>query len=98
MDGVLIQMSQRYQILDPRRIIRGQRRGRRIEWPVSSRTHLKFRALLEELVGLEQEPEGPEREARAEALREDIRHLPGFPQRFHPVDDTIVPVVTSVQR
>lgn len=89
----------RYEVLDPRRILpRSGRRERRIEWPVSSRTHLKFRALLEELVGLETEPASPEREARAEGLREDIRALPGFPRRLDPDADLVVPVVTSTQR
>lgn len=90
--------QQRYQVLDPSRIVRGNRPGRRIEWRVSLRTQMRFRSLLGELVDLEGEPASPEREARAEALREDIRALPGFPVRYHPEDDLIVPVTTSAQR
>lgn len=88
----------RYEILDPRRIVRGHRPGRRIEWPVSLRVQMKFYSLLEELVDLESRPADDDTEGRREALQEEIRGLPGFPRRYHPEDDTIVPVVTSVQR
>lgn len=59
---------------------------------------MKFRSLLGELVDLECEPASRERDQRAEALREDIRALPGFPVGYHPEDDTIVPVTASTQR
>lgn len=91
----------RYEILDPRRIQRGRRPGRTIEWRVSLRTKARFTALLGELVDLENEPWGlddPENLERAECLRDEIRALPGFPRDLHPVDDTVIPVVTSAQR
>lgn len=91
-------MHRPYEILDPRRVVREPLRGRRIEWRVSLRTKARFEALLGELVDLELEPWSGEREARAEALREDIRALPGYPRNYHPEDDVIVPVLTSVQR
>lgn len=81
-------------ILDPRRFAR---RGRRIEWPVSLRVRNKFRDLLGELVDLEQEPHSDAVEKRMEALREDIRALPGFPKRYDPERDLIVPITTSEQ-
>lgn len=88
-------MKQRWEILDPRRI---RQPGRRIEWPVSARTRMKFRDLLGELVALEQEPQEPEILARMEALREDIRALPGYPKRYDPDRDWICPVTNSVAR
>jgi hypothetical protein len=92
MDRVLT----RYHVLDPQRI---QRHERRIEWPCSLRTRMKFRALLAELVDLEQESQrDPDVQAKMEALREDIRSLPGFPKRFDLDRDLIVPVTTSTQR
>lgn len=81
-------------ILDPKRI---QAWGRRIEWPVSLRVRMKFRALLEELVDLEQEPHSDAIFQRMEALREDIRALPGFPRKFDIERDLIVPITTSEQ-
>jgi len=71
---------------------------RRIEWRVSLRTQMKFYDLLAELVDLEGYPYDPEIEARMEALRDDIRALPGYPRKYHPDRDLIVPVVTSEQR
>lgn len=91
-------MSRGYEILDPWRVVRAPLRGRRIEWRVSLRTKARFQDLLGELVDLESEPWSPEREARAEALREDIRALPGYPRNYHAEDDVIVPVTSSVQR
>ncbi len=71
---------------------------RKIEWPVSLRTKMKFTDLLNELVALELEPQEPETLARMAALRDEIRSLPRFPRKFHPERDVIVPVVTSAQR
>lgn len=91
----------RWQILDPadlRRHRRTREGERRIEWRVSLRTRMQFRALLQELVDLETWPVTPETVVRMENLREEIRSLPGFPRRFHPEKDVIVPVTTSVQR
>jgi len=82
-------------ILDPRRFIKP---GRRIEWSVSLRVRMKFRELLHELVDLEQEVESPGVKQRMLSLREDIRALPGFPKRYDPDRDLIVPVTTSEQR
>lgn len=87
-----------YEILDPRRIQRRAQPGREIQWQVSLRVKAKFQALLHELVDLESEPASREREERAEALREDIRALPGFPRRYDVERDVIVPVTTSIQR
>ncbi len=82
-------------ILDPNRIYR----GRRIEWPVSRRTHFKFRELLEELVDLElKDKQDPYIQDRMATLRDDIRHLPGYPRKYDPNRDLIVPVVTTAQR
>ena len=84
------------EILDPRRI---QRPGeRKIEWRCSLRVRMQFRALLHELVDLEQEARDPEVAQAMEALREDIRALPGFPVGYDPERDLIVPVTTSAQR
>ena len=86
----------RYAVLNPQRI---QRRERRIEWPCSLRTRMKFRALLAELVDLEQDNQRDPQVLQAmEALREDIRSLPGFPRKFDPDRDVVVPVTTSTQR
>ena len=74
------------------------RNMRRIEWRVSLRTQMKFYDLLGELVDLEGYPRDAEIEARMEALRDDIRALPGYPRKYHPDRDLIVPVVTSEQR
>jgi len=71
---------------------------REIRWEVSLRTRMRFRELLGELVDLEQEVPSDEVSLRMEALREEIRSLPGFPRRFDPERDTIVPVTTSTQR
>lgn len=65
---------------------------------MSLRVKMKFWSLLEELVDLEQEPASPECEERMEALREDIRSLPGYPRRYDPEADLIVPVTSSEQR
>jgi len=71
---------------------------REIRWEVSLRVRMRFRELLSELVDLEQEVPSDEVSLRMEALREEIRSLPGFPRRFDPERDTIVPVTTSTQR
>jgi hypothetical protein len=95
MDRVL---TRRWDVLDTRLIPRTGTE-RRIEWPCSLRTRMKFRALLAELVDLEQESQrDPDVQAKMEALREDIRSLPGFPKRFDLDRDLIVPVTTSTQR
>jgi hypothetical protein len=79
-------------ILDPKRIVRSERR---IEWRVSRKTHFRFRELLMELVDREhQNPHDPD----LEALRDDIRHLPDFPRGYDPERDVIVPVVTTEQQ
>lgn len=89
----------RYEILDSSRIQRPHgRRGRRIEWRCSLRVRSRFRSLLHELVDLEQQPDEPETRQRMVALRQDILALPGFPRRFDPDHDLIVPVTTSAQR
>lgn len=94
MDGVLSLPV--IPILDARRI---RRPGRRIEWRVSQRVHMRFRELLHELVELEYaDQDDPEVQQRMEALREDIRALPGYPRRYHPDYDLIVPVTTTAQR
>ena len=85
-----------WEILNPQRLTRPQEK--RIEWRVSLRTRMRFRDLLSELVDLEQEVSSGEVSLRMEALREEIRALPGFPRRFDPERDTIVPVTTSAQR
>lgn len=85
-----------YEILDPQRIERSQ--GRTIRWSCSLRTRMRFRELLSELVELESDPQTPEVANRMAGLRDDIRHLPGYPRRYDPDRDTIVPVTTSVQR
>ena len=87
-----------WEVLDRSRIVRGRRRGRRIEWRVSLRTKMQFYSLLAELVDLEQEPASPEREERRAVLQDEIRALPSFPRRYHPEDDLIVPVTTSEMR
>lgn len=82
----------RIPIIDPKRVLRP---GRTIEWRVSRRTHNRFRELLYDLVDREtQDPRDPE----LEAIRDDIRHLPGFPRGYDPENDVIVPVTTTEQR
>jgi len=82
-----------------RELGRLRRWRRRIEWPVSRRTHLRFRELLHELVALESEDQ-TSRDVleRMEALRDDIRRLPGYPMKYHPHRDLIIPTVTTAQR
>jgi hypothetical protein len=58
---------------------------------------MRFRTLLYELVDLEQESPSPEIAARQAALQDEIRSLPGFPTRFDPELDLIVPITTSKQ-
>lgn len=83
-------------ILDPKRVTTG---GRRIEWPVSHRTRMRFRELLFELVDLEgADQTDREVQDRMAALRDAIRSLPGFPRAFDPERDTIIPVTTTVSR
>ena len=83
-------------VIDPQRI---QRRERQIPWPCSLRVRMKFRSLLAELVDLEQEsPSDPDVQQHMESLREEIRALPGFPKRYDPERDVIVPRTTSAQR
>jgi len=85
-----------FAILDPNRLVR---RGRTIEWPVSRRIYLKFRDLLQELVDAESlDQSDPEVRNRMETLRDDIRHLPGYPRSYDPEHDLIVPVVTTASR
>ena len=72
-------------------------KGRTIEWRVSLRVKHQFYDLLHELVELEHVPWEPEVASRMEALRDDIRALPGYPRRYDPERDVIVPVVTSEQ-
>ncbi|MFQ6030818.1 MAG: hypothetical protein ACE5Q6_25390 [Dehalococcoidia bacterium] len=75
-----------------------RRQERRIEWPVSRRTHFKFQELLQELVYLEtRDQTDPIVLDRMACLRDDIRHLPGYPRDYHPEWDVIVPVVTTEQ-
>jgi hypothetical protein len=69
-----------------------------IEWSVSLKTHMRFRDLLSELVELELEPQDPEVKTRMAILQDDIRHLPGYPRKYDPDRDTIVPVTTSMTR
>lgn len=78
---------------------RVRRRGRKIEWRVSRRVHSRFMELITELVELELAPQqDPEVQNRMATLRDDIRHLPGFPQRYNPDFDVIYPVTTTAQR
>lgn len=88
----------KYEILDPSRIQRPDRRERRIEWPCSLKTRMRFRELLTRLVELEWETQTPEVLAEMEALRDDIRSLPGYPRRYDHGRDVIVPVTTTAQR
>ena len=74
------------------------RKERQIEWRVSLRTHMLFHDLLAELLDLDLEPVDEDTESRRGAIQEQIRSLPGFPQRYHPDLDVIVPVVTSAMR
>jgi hypothetical protein len=83
-----------YEILDPERI-QPARATRKIEWPVSLKTRMRFRDLLYELVDLEMEPQTPEVLERMASLREDISSLPGYPRNAHPERDLIVPVTTT---
>ena len=69
--------------------------GREIRWEVSLRTRMRFWDLLAELVDLELEPTSPELLERMEALRCDIRALPGYPRQYDPERDLIVPITTS---
>lgn len=85
------------QILNPQRIQRTQR-GRRLEWRVSARDHFMFQEHLTRLVALEYEAQTPEVWEEVEALREEIRRLPGFPVSYSIEDDVIVPVVTTAMR
>jgi len=90
-----------WQVLDTSELIRNRRRRegeRPIEWRLSLRTRMQFRALLHELVERETYPQTLENEMRMQNLREEIRSLPGFPRRYDPERDLIVPVTTSVQR
>jgi len=83
-------------ILDPSRV---RRPGRCIEWRVSWKVRQRFRELLHELVELEyanQRDSGVLQ--RMEGLRDAIRHLPGYPRRYNPERDTIVPITTTVSR
>lgn len=59
---------------------------------------MRFYSLLAELVDLDLEPYSPEVEERRAVLQDDIRALPGYPRRYHPENDLIVPVTTSEQR
>ena len=91
----------RFQVLDTAELRRNRRRReghREIHWQVSLRTRMKFRTLLHELVDLETYPMTEETLLRMESLREEIRGLPGYPRRYDPERDTIVPVTTSAQR
>ena len=82
-------------VYDPSRLAR----GRQIEWRVSRRTHLRFRELLLALVETELEDQTSyEVQNRAATLRDDIRHLPGYPQHYNPELDVIIPVVTTEQK
>jgi len=86
-------------ILDPHRIRRPHRTGKRIEWSVSRRTHLRFRELLHELVELEDyDQTDPYVRERIATLQDDIRHLPGYPCSYDCERDVIVPTVTTAQR
>lgn len=85
-----------WDILDPRRIRRPGERH--IQWRVSLRTKMRFTDLLHELVELELEPATWEREQRMEALRDEIRALPGYPRRYDPERDVIIPTTTSEVR
>ena len=88
----------RHAILDPKRILRAPR-GRQIPWHVSLRTHMAFREHLHRLVALEFEDlRDPAVQEEIEALREEIRRLPGFPVSYNVENDVIVPVTTSVMR
>ena len=73
--------------------------GRKIEWRVSRKTHFRFQELLTRLLELELESQrSPEVRAETAAVQEEIRGLPGYPKRYHPENDLIVPVVTTEQR
>ena len=88
-----------YEILDPQRIQRLAQQGRKIEWPCSLRTHMRFRDLLTELVELElADQRDPEVQNRMAGLRDDIRHLPGYPSAYDIERDVIVPVTTTAMR
>lgn len=90
-----------WDVLDAAELRRNRRRRERereIVWHVSLRTRMKFRDLLHELVDLESYPATSESLMRMENLRDEIRSLPGFPRRYDPDRDVIVPVTTSVQR
>lgn len=83
-------------ILDPSRV---QRRGKTIQWECSLKTRMRFRDFLHRLVDLEgYPPSDPEVQNEMEALREEIRALPGFPRRYDPDYDVIVPVTTTAMR
>lgn len=91
----------RWQVLDTAELRRNRMRRegeRRIEWRLSLRTRMQFRALLQERVELESWPQTPEILLRMQSLEEEIRGLPGFPRRYDPERDLIVPVTSSVQR
>jgi len=82
--------------LDPQRI---QRPGRRIEWPCSLSTRMRFREMLTRLVECESlSQRDPEVQQEMEALREDLRALPGFPKRYDVERDWIVPITTTAMR
>jgi len=84
-----------FAILDPNRVVK---RGRTINWDVSRRTYLRFREPLETLVDLElADLTDPQVQDQMATLRDDIRHLPGFPRGYDPEGDLIVPTVTTAQ-
>ena len=90
-----------WQVLDAADLRRHRRRlegERRIEWRVSLRTRMKFRTLLSELIDLETWPASLEVETRKQLLQAEIRDLPGFPRRYDPERDLIVPVTTTEMR
>jgi hypothetical protein len=61
--------------------------------------YFRFQELLHELVDLEDaDQQDSWVHDRMATLRDDIRHLPGYPQRYDPNRDVIDPVITTRQR
>lgn len=75
------------------------RAGKTIQWPCSLKTRMRFRDYLYRLVDLESyNPRDPEVIQEMEALREEIRALPGYPRKYDAERDVIMPVTTTAMR
>lgn len=89
----------RIPVLDRSRVTKAPGTGRTLEWRVSLQTYTRFRDLLDQLVGLEyQDQTDPAVRDKMESLREDIRHLPGYPREYDKHRDIIEPVITTASR